>query len=479
MRFSNNYRSFAAVCNGNYGRKIIYTNAENINETNIVDELNKALSVHFQNAEEIRYLDRYYRGDQPILYRTKKVRSNINNKIVENHAFELVESKAAEIAGEPIQYVLRGTDKNKSQMIKTLNDYMQSEDKACRDIELCRWRSICGTAYRFVSNDKGIGNLMDEAPFSIMTENPINTFVVYSSYNNKAMFSCQIRRNINDEEYYFIYTATKTFKIQNNIIKETGTNGNFMIPVIEYPNNERRLSDIEMTITMTDAMNKMQSDRLNGIEQFIQAFMKFKNCEIDKNEFLEMAEIGAISIKDSGTGVQSDVDIISTELDQQQSQTVKDDIYQNFLIVQGKPGRQENSGGDTGQAVVLRNGYYDAEKRAELSEPIFESSERNFLRVILYKLKVFNLLDLKISDIEIKIVRSKTDNMSVKANVLSLLLTSGISYQRAIKTVGLFSDPEEVAIESKDRMEYLYPTKEDNKQQIIEENINQDVNTEP
>ena len=54
------------------------------------------------------------------------------------------------------------------------------------------------------------------------------------------------------------------------------------------------------------------------------------------------------------------------------------------------------------------------------------------------------------------------DNMLVKAETLKLLLDSGINSERAIKSVGYFADPEQVAIESKDRMDILYPTtKED------------------
>ena len=69
--FGKNIRPFTAICGCNFGRQIIYTNKSAITKTNIVEELNKALVIHTQNAKEIEYLDRYYRGDQPILYRKK------------------------------------------------------------------------------------------------------------------------------------------------------------------------------------------------------------------------------------------------------------------------------------------------------------------------------------------------------------------------------------------------------------------------
>ena len=250
--YSKNIRPFTAVCGCNFGRRIIYTNKLKIDKTNIIEELNKSLTIHNQNAIEIEYLDRYYRGDQPILYRKKVNRPEVNNKIVLNLAYELVERKTADICAEPIQYVLRGTDDQKSEEITELNITMDSESKQECDIDICRWRSICGTAYRFIGNDSGENELLDESDFALFSENPIYTFVCYYS-NGKPAFSCQIREGENGETVYFCYTNRDWFKISDGKIDDSGKNGNGAIPVIEYPNNARRLSDIDITLPITDA----------------------------------------------------------------------------------------------------------------------------------------------------------------------------------------------------------------------------------
>lgn len=131
-----NVRPFSAVCHNNYGRQVIFTRKRQITKNNIIEELNKALVIHEQNAIEIEYLDRYYRGDQPILYRQKVNRPEINNKIAVNLAYELVERKTAEMCAEPIQYVLRGTDNHKSEEITQLNITMDSESKQECDIDI-------------------------------------------------------------------------------------------------------------------------------------------------------------------------------------------------------------------------------------------------------------------------------------------------------------------------------------------------------
>lgn len=440
------------------------SSAEHIDETNIVLEVGKAYATHLKNRTEIDYLERYYKGDQPILYRVKNVRPEINNKVVENHALEIVEHKAAENFGEPVQYVLKGTDEatkeTKSVELNDFNDYNELEAKDEIDIQMARDRSICGTSYKFHYNRRNPTE--DEAPYGIEREDPKDTFVVYSSgVGHKALFSCQVRKDKDNQQYFFIYTDTMWYIVQNGSIKELGKNGIKKIPVVEYPNNFYRLSDIEIVITVLDAINKMQSDRMNGIEQFIQSFIKFLNCDIDDEEFEKMRQSGALKIKTNGNGAKADAEIMSSELDQQQTQIAKDDLYENMLIIEGMPDRQENSGGDTGQAVVMRNGFYFSEKRAETSEPIYKKSERESIKILLNIMRIKGLTSLTLKDIEIKITRSKMDNMAVKAQVFQILTQSGIDPKVAIKVCNLFSDPEEVYLQSKPYLDAKY-AKENN-----------------
>lgn len=462
-RYENkNRRPFTAICQMNFGRQIIYTDKKLVSADNIVEELNDALATHSDNRDEITYLERYYRGDAPIFYRNKLVRPEVNNKVHINLAYPLVETKASEIAGEPIQYVLRGADQTKSDDVARLNAILENENKSENDIEICRWRAICGTAYRFIGNDEGQGSILDETDFYIDYCNPRNTFVVYYANSKKPAFGVRIVEKNSGGDDYYCYTNAEYFIINNGNIIERGLNGNGAIPIIEYPNNARRLSDIEITISIQDAIDTLASSRVDGIEQFVASWIKFVNCDIDEDLFRKMRQEGALTVKsNNGAENKADVDIISQELNQTEGQVVMDDLFNKFLIIQGLASRHAGSdGGSTQGAVELRGGHYDAEKRAELSEPIFKKAERQFVKILLNRLRIVEQIELKPSDIEIKISRSKMDNMLVKAEVLQILLNSGIKYERAIKSVGLFSDPEQVSVESRKRMEILYPETE-------------------
>lgn len=471
---ADNSKPFAEVCNNSFGRTVLYTNETEINESNILKDFNKRLTSHNQNAKECDYLFNYYSGDQPILYREKKIRPEIKNQIVQNIAYYIVETKASDIAGEPIQYVLRGTEEKKSQEIADLNDLMDAEDKPYYDISLARWRSICGTSYRYVGNDTHKQSL-DESEFYLNVYDPRDTAVVYYNDDTTA-YSFKKSQDAEGKNIYTLYTDSQWFKIIGNKIVEKGTNGFRCNPIIEYPNNENRLSDIEITISISDAINNMASNRQDGIEQFVQSFVKFVNCEMDAEKFSQLRSQGAFIVKSNNGDNKADVDIMSSELNQSESQIAMDDLFNKLLIIQGLASRSSDAGLNTTKgAVELRNGHYDSEKRAELSEPSFKRAEKKFLRLILNRLRVLKGSSLVLSDVEVKISRSKMDNMLTKAETLQILLSSGIYPERAIKSVGFFSDPELVALESHDRMEYLYPTEKEEDAIPQEENANNET----
>ena len=368
---------------------------------------------------------------------------------------EIVRFKTSQTYGEPIQYVSRKTDQAINDAVDRLNDYMRDAHKQARDIELGTWQSSVGTAYKAVLKVKG----NCPVPFRLNVLSPMNTIMVYSGNDGRDMLSIQQLKDEQDQQYFQCFSDTEYFIVKNGRITDSGLNGFGGIPIAEYPNNPDRLSDVEIVITMLDQINKMQSDRMNGVEQFIQAFMLFKNCEINKDQFVEMCQLGAIQVKDSGQGVQSDVKIMSEELNQEQTQVAKDDVYRQVLVVEGMPDRQQNTGGDTGQAVYLRNGWDFAEQRAKLDEPFTVEAEKKHVAIVLNVIKQkTNDVPLSVRDFDVKITRNTTDNMLVKAQALDYLLKNKIHPLIALTTCGLFGDPEKVWTMSKPYIDTIMKT---------------------
>lgn len=438
-----------------FGRRVIYSSVNTITSDNVVEVLNKTLDTHRLNRQDINYLYEYYRGNQPILQRVKKHRPEINNKIVENHALEIVDFKKGHVFGEPIQYVRRGESEEISEKITQLNEYMFAEDKAAKDKELAEWFYICGTSYRMVLPDELAGVDPDDSPFEIDTLDPRYAFVVYNNgFGKKPLMGVKYIETEENQRIFSVYTRDMYYEIIDDEIIDSEPHVLGDIPIIEYPANNARLGAFEVVLPLLDSLNNIVSNRMDAIEQFVQSFMKFVNCDIDEEQFLALRELGALKIK-SDRDLPADVDIVSKELNQSQVQVTKDDIYQMVLIICGMPDRKggSRSTGDTGQAVLLRDGWSAAEARAKDTELMFKGSEKRFLKLALRILRDTVNFNLRLSEIDIKFTRNKTDNLLVKTQGLQNQLEAGIHPQVAIAHSGLYSDPEQVYLDSREYLE--------------------------
>ena len=438
-----------------HGRRVITTDVDEITQDNVVEVLEEAMKLHEKNRAEIEYLWKYFKGEQPILQRSKTVRPEICNRIVENRANEIVSFKVGYLCGEPIQYVGRSSEEAITTGVGTLNEYMFLADKPALDQEVVEWGMICGTANRMVLANDTYEAESDEAPFDMFTLDPRDSFVVYSNGVKRIrMMGVKYNTDVYGSKTFSVYTDKLYFTIKDGKVLEVASNPLGTVNIFEYPANNARLGAFEIVLPLLDAINNIESNRMDGVEQFIQAFVKFINCDITKEDFEALKDLGAIKVK-SSDGQQADVDIVTNELNQQQTQTLKDDAYQAVLTICGMPNRNGGSStSDTGSAVLLRDGWSLAESRAKDSELMFKRSEKEMLRLVLKLCEGLADLKLRLKDIDMKFTRRNYDNIQSKSQVLvSMLQQPKIHPLLAFTHCGLFSDPESAYTMSNDYYE--------------------------
>lgn len=424
------------------GRRMILTDETEVNIGNVVQILRKALPYHWKNRSEISYLWSYYKGRQPILNRVKEVRPEITNKIVENRANEIVSFKSGYLMGEPLQYVSRGNAENIADAINQLNEFVFAEEKPAKDKELADWFHICGTSFRMVLPDEMAGE-DDESPFEIYTLDPRNTFVVYNNgLGSKPILGVKYVVDENGVVHYSCYSDHEYFEIVESKVVSYDTHILGEIPIIEYPLNIARIGAFELVIPLLDAINLTDSNRLDGVEQFIQALMLFHNVDISSKDFDELRERGAIKFKDIDPQLKAEINYLVSNLNQGETQTLVDHMYQTVLTICGMPNRNGGSStSDTGSAVIMRDGWSAAEARAKDSELMFKKSERIFLKVVLNICRTLADMDLKVCNVEIRFTRRNYENILQKAQVLDLMLKNNKIHPRlAFEHCGLFVD---------------------------------------
>ena len=424
-----------------HGRRMIKTDQTEMTIDNVVTVLRKALPTHWKNRSEIQFLWHYYKGRQPVLDRIKQVRPEICNHIVENRANEIVSFKSGYLMGEPLQYVSRGNAPNIADAINQLNEFVFAEEKPAKDKELADWFHICGTSFRMVLPDEE--GEEDDSPFEIYTLDPRNTFVVYNNgLGNKPVLGVKYVIDENGVVHYSCYSRYEYFEIVESKVVDHQYHILGDIPIIEYPLNLARIGAFELVIPLLDAINLTDSNRLDGVEQFIQALMLFHNVDISSEDFKQLREEGAIKFKDIDPQLKAEVSYLINSLNQGETQTLVDHMYQTVLTICGMPNRNGGSStSDTGSAVIMRDGWSAAEARAKDSELMFKKSERRFLKLVLNICRTLVEMDLKVCNIEIRFTRRNYENILQKAQVLDLMLKNNKIHPRlAFEHCGLFVD---------------------------------------
>jgi SPP1 family phage portal protein len=423
----------------------------------VVGLINSTITTHIANKVEIDYLHSYHKGNHPILNKTKIVRDEINNKTVINHAFRVTRTIVGYFLGNPIQYIQAGASGKKE--IDYLNRVLSYESKSSVDTEIGNNQSICGTAFRIIYSDS---LPEDEVPFENKSLDPAVTYVVYeNNIGKKPLAGITFHTRLSptgseDGRVYYIYTEKGVWvatTIQKDGLLDDMSTFNFTpynvggVPIVEYPNNEWRMGDWEFAIPVMDAIDQLQSGRLDDIEQVIESLLVFINADIDGDTYKEMREQGVVILKNT-TNAQSSIESVKNPLDQTAVNLFAKELELLLDTLVGIPSRENRGGGggDTGQAVELRDGWADLEIVARNKEAIFKRAEQRALKIIINILNAKQGYKLPVLDVDIKFTRNKNHNLLVKTQSYETLLnTRSLTPSDCLTIVDLVSDVNEYA----------------------------------
>ena len=435
-----------------YGRRRIYTDAAEITAGNVLDEVNKAFLVHSQNRAEINKLYEYYKNKTAILAKEKEFRENINNKVSEARCLEITNFYKGYIFGEPIQYVRREKsqhnvpDDTLAAAINALNSYMTDANKHSVDSEVGKWMLIAGVGYKMILPNPKWQKGGDEAPFEVYSRDPRNSFIVRGrTIEETPLMSVTYTLNETKEPEFYVYTPESFFVCKQGEIVKEDVNRLGYIPMTEYAAADY-LGVFEPVIPLVDAINSLQSNRMDDVVQYVNSFLAILGAQVDEDTYAKLSEWKMLCLPEG-----SDAKYLSVPLTQSDVQTFKQDLLQAILTVTGVPNRNGGSStSDTGQAVELRDGWSSAETRAKDIETAFSAAERGHLKIALKILRDSEGTALKLSDIETHFTRRNYENIATKSQVLiSMLSNPWVHPEVAYASSGLFADPESAYLQGK------------------------------
>ena len=294
-------------------------------------------------------LDNYYMGEQAITAREKQ-ETLMNNKLVVNHAKYITDMMVGYLLGNPVDYQV-----NDGVNIEPILSAYKRQTMENIDVEIAKECSIFGIKYEYVYSDE------DANPCSV-TLDVRNTIIIYdNSLVHKKMYAINYRpiyKNPKDKtpDYYDVLAFTDKEIIK---YKLSGSKG-----------DAKELSREQPVMSLIDAYNLVQSDRVNDREQLVDAILCFYGMKFDADQMAELKIKRALSNIPQDGKVEyltkaineGDVDVLR--------KTIEKDIHKISMVPDMT---DENFAGDS-SGVAIRYKLLGFEQAVKNKERFFEKA---------------------------------------------------------------------------------------------------------
>lgn len=419
-----------------YGRQRIILPYSEVTPDNLEEVMKKALNIHSQNASDCDYLIHYFLGDQDILARPNSGTSNINNTTVVNYAFPITREIVGYTLGNEVEFTQKKLEDQDD--VSKISDIYNYEFSYYVDICSAIYASVCGIGYQITlpSSDINKDNT-PEIPITYTYLDPRTTFVVQSSDigNHVILSGYYVVNSVTKKREYTCYTNKYKFEFSNMDMRTLKITPNVvgMNPITMVENSLFLTGDWEQAISVMNASNQVASDSLNDIEGTIKSLLVILGAEFEEGEedtSISKIKNNRVLTLTRGTGDASNLDakFIAPHLDSVSVENIRKYLEDARNVITGIPDRSANSsGGDTGQAVLNRDGWTDIEIVARLKELFFKKAKKQQLAVGIKILKMLGMIseNLSVLDIDLSIGRHSQDNLQTKTQAFSTLVATG------------------------------------------------------
>lgn len=320
--------------------------------------LNYCISKHQDSLSRLQKLSDYYDGKQDILKRTKDSAATPNNKLLINHAKYITDMNVGFMVGNPVAY-------SSSNDIDQLTDAYTKVDIVSHDTELEKDLSVFGIGYELVylkqdtKTNKTYPDIkcIDPRGIFLVTDDTIDANPLFAVHY-QAVYNLQGAVDYYLVKYYsdnrvLTYKATSIGVGDYELIKALPHYFQ-AVPVIEYRNNEEQQGDFEQAVSLIDAYNLLQSDRLNDKEAFVDAILFIRGFSLDDGDGEKLASEKMLQT----TAMPSEVDAsyLTKSMDESGIAILRDSLIEDIHKITNVPNMNDEnfSGNTSGEAMKYK-----------------------------------------------------------------------------------------------------------------------------
>ena len=367
-----------------------------------IEDIQKFIKKH--KAESIRYikLQKYYEGKHDILDHTSRD-GQPNNKIVNPYPKYITDMLVGYFVGQPISY----TSKEEDGLLDDLQAIFDYSDEQEENLELAKICSIKGKAYELLYRDEDARIRFNEfgpdQMFVIydMTISPSIKFAIryydVGEGNDKVTYA-----EVYDKEVCTLYKG----KDSDLSLEQITPHAFKDVPVVEYVNNKEEQGDFEQVITLIDAYNKAQSNTLNDMDQFTDAYLILVNMAgTDSDRIDELQRNRVMLLDDDG-----DAKWLIKEINDAWVENYKDRVRRDIHKFSYTPDMQDESFGNNLSGVSIRYKILAMEQIRSNKERKFKKGLQRRIELICNSLSLEKDIDL-FTNINIKFANTLPQNI--------------------------------------------------------------------
>ncbi|MBB6716357.1 phage portal protein [Clostridium gasigenes] len=364
--------------------------------------IRNCIGEHRVGIDRLNTLKKYYDGEHDILQRTLSSVDLPNNKLVCNHAELITDIATGYFIGNPIVYNKDG--------LEPILDNFKENDMHNIDTELCRDISKLGVGYELIYMSS------DEVPVPKSANlDPSNAFlVVDNTVESNPLFAVHYYAkmdldNVIEGYHINLYTDTKVIRY---LVKDLSTEDYIPVieeahyfkevPIIEYWNKSNLKGDYEGVITLINAYNLLQSDRVNDKEQLVDAMLAVQGASFG-DDIEEMSQTAKFLKENKVLELPADGDakwlikqLNETEVEVLKN-SLKDDVHEFSKI----PNLTDKNFATQASGVAMKYKLFGLEQLAKTKEGYYRIGLKRRLSIYsnIYNTKGSNV-DTKGTDIQ-------------------------------------------------------------------------------
>lgn len=367
-----------------------------------IEDIQKFIKKH--KAESTRYikLQKYYEGKHDILDHTSRD-GQPNNKIVNPYPKYITDMLVGYFVGQPISY----TSKEEGGLLDDLQAIFDYSDEQEENLELAKICSIKGKAYELLYRDEDARIRFNEfgpdQMFVIydMTISPSIKFAIryydVGEGNDKITYA-----EVYDKEVCTLYKGKDSDLSLEQITPHTFKD----VPVVEYVNNKEEQGDFEQVITLIDAYNKAQSNTLNDMDQFTDAYLILVNMAGTDSGRIEDLKRDRVMLLDED----GDAKWLIKEINDAWVENYKDRVRRDIHKFSYTPDMQDESFGNNLSGVSIRYKILAMEQIRSNKERKFKKGLQRRIELICNSLSLEKNIDL-FTNINIKFANTLPQNI--------------------------------------------------------------------